>query len=663
MSCYSAARARARPLALFLLVPRSDALAAKRLHQTFIWLLMSWMLACLLSGCVTDDPELQPPAGLAYGMTSSTYQVGTQIVPNRPAASGGAIARYMIAPALPAGLSIDAVTGEISGAPTEASPSTVYTVTAQNAAGSATARVQIEVQAVPAAPAALTYREATVSYTTGVAIAPNAPSSSGGPVTAFSVTPALPAGLSLDEQTGVITGTPSQAVPTAIYTVTGRNQAGSTIATLQITVQAAAIAPASLTFATTSALYVTTEPIIPNTPRVTGGSISNFSVSPALPSGLSLNTSSGTISGTPAAVQSSAVYTITGSNSAGSVQAQVQITVTSRGSWNAAAPMLVPVHYFTATRLNDGRVLVAGGFSAGGPVARAEIFDPATNTWQLTGTMTSARSGHTATLLQDGRVLVAGGEVVFRIAVDTAEIYDPVTGVWSPAGNMSETRENHSATLLRNGKVLVAGGFDTSGSVTFRSTIDVYDPPTNTWTPMNTMLSVPRGQHAAERLPDGNVFLMGGVNRNGFITNAERIAANDNGTATELFPLIGNVTVSTLLADSTVLASADGSSNAARYVPSTSSWTTSAMLVQRTQPTMTTLADGRVLVAGGTVAGGTRTTSTEIYNPDVNTWTAGTPMVDGRNAAQAVLLTDGSVLMIGGFSGSGEVSTVERFYP
>lgn len=87
------------------------------------------------------------------------------------------------------------------------------------------------------------------------------------------------------------------------------------------------------------------------------------------------------------------------------------------------------------------------------------------------------------------------------------------------------------------------------------------------------------------------------------------------------------------------------------------------MQERRLIPTITTLADGRVLVAGGVTTGNTRTTSAEIYNPDTNTWTVGTPMAAGRSAAQAVLLADGSVLMIGGFSGSGEVATVERFQP
>src|SRR6202020_1320801 len=63
-----------------------------------------------------------------------------------------------------------------------------------------------------------------------------------------------------------------------------------------------------------------------DTPKVTG-TVSSYAVSPALPAGLSLSTSSGAISGTPTATSAKASYTITASNSGGSTAATVQMTV------------------------------------------------------------------------------------------------------------------------------------------------------------------------------------------------------------------------------------------------------------------------------------------------------------------------------------------------
>ena len=91
----------------------------------------------------------------------------------------------------------------------------------------------------PQPPSALSYITATAVYIKGTAITPNSPTSSGGAVTSYSVSLALPAGLSLSTSTGIISGTPTAVTATANYTVTASNSAGSTTATLTITVNVA----------------------------------------------------------------------------------------------------------------------------------------------------------------------------------------------------------------------------------------------------------------------------------------------------------------------------------------------------------------------------------------------------------------------------------------
>ncbi|MGB7591971.1 MAG: tannase/feruloyl esterase family alpha/beta hydrolase, partial [Terriglobia bacterium] len=108
-----------------------------------------------------------------------------------------------------------------------------YTVTASNSAGSTTASLTITVE--DAAPAGLAYTTGTAVYAIRVPITPNSPTSTGGAVTSYSVSPALPAGLSLSPSTGIISGTPATATATASYTVTASNTTGSTTATLTIT--------------------------------------------------------------------------------------------------------------------------------------------------------------------------------------------------------------------------------------------------------------------------------------------------------------------------------------------------------------------------------------------------------------------------------------------
>ena len=104
-----------------------------------------------------------------------------------------------------------------------------------------------------------------------------------------------------------------------------------------------------------------------------------------------------------------------------------------------------------------------------GPVAHAS-----TGTWSPTGSMSTARVGQTATRLKNGKVLVAGGLDSSGIAQASAELYNPSTGTWSPTGPMSALRSGHTATLLKNGKVLVAGGLGSSD--TAQASAELFTP-------------------------------------------------------------------------------------------------------------------------------------------------------------------------------------------
>lgn len=199
-------------------------------------------LACVLLAAACGGTDLAPPpgpvgppSGLSYSENPAIYTVGVAITPNTPSSTGGPVASYSVAPALPPGLRLDGTTGVITGTPTSARAQSSYTVTATNAAGSTTAALSIRVQAPPP-PSALTYGTNPALYPVGFAIPPNVPRSSGGAVSAYTVTPPLPAGLALDSSTGVITGTPSAATAEAVYTVTATNLAGSTSVGLVITI-------------------------------------------------------------------------------------------------------------------------------------------------------------------------------------------------------------------------------------------------------------------------------------------------------------------------------------------------------------------------------------------------------------------------------------------
>src|SRR5208283_1701118 len=186
-------------------------------------------------------------------------------------------------------------------------------------------------------PTALTYTTGTAVYTVGVAITPNSPTSAGGAVASYSVSPALPAGVSLSTTTGAISGTPTAVAATITYTVTATNAAGSTTATLSITVNGPA--PTGLAYSTPAPVYAAGLAISPNSPISTGGAVTAYSVAPlnvggpAFPAGLTLDPVTGIVTGTPSAASSAsasptqASYTVTASNSFGSTTATLTITL------------------------------------------------------------------------------------------------------------------------------------------------------------------------------------------------------------------------------------------------------------------------------------------------------------------------------------------------
>jgi len=85
------------------------------------------------------------PTSLSYSPDAIDAAVGVAITPLGPPSVSGTVINYAISPELPPGLAIDASTGVISGTPSAAAASAVYTVTASNAGGSTTAEVTIEV--------------------------------------------------------------------------------------------------------------------------------------------------------------------------------------------------------------------------------------------------------------------------------------------------------------------------------------------------------------------------------------------------------------------------------------------------------------------------------------------------------------------------------------
>ncbi|WP_437967909.1 kelch repeat-containing protein [Sorangium sp. So ce260] len=325
-------------------------------------------------------------------------------------------------------------------------------------------------------------------------------------------------------------------------------------------------------------------------------------------------------------------------------------------AWTPASSLEGAGEGRSATRLQDGTVLVAGGLASTpeGTVARrhsAVRYDPTTDAWTPTGAMIHARADHTATLLQDGTVLVIGGN---EPASAETEIYDPATGVWTAAAPTNAIRREHTATLLPSGKVLVAGGAVRYGSNDFAvASAEVYDRAANTWTPAAPM-DIPRSGHSAILLSDGRVLVINNKLGSGHTELYDPVT--DTWTygpfETDMSLHLGWHTA-TLLADGKVFvlggSTLDSSSVAVRtYDPASDRWTSAPH--SRLSCTWVTraglLTDGRVLVLGcntGVPSVGHATAL--LYDPVSSTWSFAPSLSDELVNYQLTRLLDDRVLL------------------
>jgi hypothetical protein len=396
-------------------------------------------------------------------------------------------------------------------------------------------------------------------------------------------------------------------------------------------------------------------------------------------------------------------------------------------NWTTTAgKMAGPRTAHRSVLLGNGMVLVTGGVAmiGGSFLGTAELFDPKTGTFAATDSMPGGgRVTHTATKLADGRALIAGGYLNNFGTGTQALIYDPVSGSFQTSANLIAGRQQgHTATLLPSGNVLFVGGFSdsdfsgtTAGSCSVPTdcgpnyacagticTLDanwpsrsaeVFDPTANGgnggFTQSNGEKEVDdrgaqggwefvRFDHTATLLPSGQVFITGGFD---YVNNVEHrefrqsrlydpasrtfkataaLATPRSAAAAALLPsgqvlIAGGDDFRQPLPFDRLLATAemfDPSGNAGAGSMTTLPY---KMTMTREFPLTALLPLGRVLVFSGAtqdpMSGTTpATASAELFDPVAGTFTASGSLAKDRCCTDGVLLGDGRVVMIGGTS-------------
>jgi galactose oxidase len=322
------------------------------------------------------------------------------------------------------------------------------------------------------------------------------------------------------------------------------------------------------------------------------------------------------------------------------------------GQWSS--PMSWPVEAIHLNVLPNGKVMFWGPY----PQTISYIWDPVANT------VTAAAAtwyppfcaGHV--LMADGTLIVLGGLVEPGLSGSAdARTYNYQTNTWTALPDMNDGRYYPTATALPNGNVLVISG---NGATSLNILPQIWQPGSGTWQNLTTAeLALPLYPKMLVA-PNGQVFYAG----------PQPVTRYLNTSGTGSWSVVGQ-TVNKIVRDYSpavmydtgkviIMGGMRPPSATAEIIDLNASkpaWTsTASMNYARRQDNATILADGTVLVTGGSDGNNTLfddynnpVFQAELWNPATGTWTLMASMAQYRGYhSTAALLPDGRVISSGG---------------
>jgi len=345
------------------------------------------------------------------------------------------------------------------------------------------------------------------------------------------------------------------------------------------------------------------------------------------------------------------------------------------GTWERLAdPPIFIVH---AALLHSGKVLLwSGGAEAGYPLTSL-VWDPASPA-DMSHTQAYGQdlfcSGHA--FLADGRLLAAGGYVAGTFNHSAAAfLFDPATENWSQVRDMTRVRWYPTLLTLADGRILAASGAGASEQ-------EIYDPAADQWQTVAGATRVfPELYPSLNLLPSGEIFYSRagwaqpdmGLTQTAYLSltgplsgvwtdlGQQQFFDRQEGTAV----LQIDTTVTPPSSQLFVIGGGVSGPAAARNPQSLetieltalggAAWSRGADLAfPRTNVNAVLLPDGTILVIGGQRNGKWNPApghvlEAEIYDPANDRWITTGPMQFPRQYHSiAVLLPDGRVLSAGG---------------
>ncbi len=294
---------------------------------------------------------------------------------------------------------------------------------------------------------------------------------------------------------------------------------------------------------------------------------------------------------------------------------QSQLTDQPKSAGGADVNLFCAGHAF----LPDGRLLVTGGHETdGGGIDQACLYDPVANTWTATAPMNNGRWYPTAVTLPDGRILVLGGS--FKPDGGNDVVQNVVPQVWADDAWTAGPTLPGGAPFPLYPRMHVTGQDRVVMSGQLAQTWTLTTAGAGQWSPTGHRAMAERDYCPAVTYAVGKIIYIGGGND------------QDNGQPTDAVEVLDTTATPPVW----------------RF--------TDPMAFRRRQHNATLLADGTVLVTGGTrgpgfnsLAPGAPVHEAELWDPVTGNWTTlAAERMDRCYHATAVLLPDGRVLCAGG---------------
>lgn len=249
-------------------------------------------------------------------------------------------------------------------------------------------------------------------------------------------------------------------------------------------------------------------------------------------------------------------------------------------------------------------------------------------------------------------------------------------GSWSDAGSLAFPRSLHTLTALADGSAVVIGGRGCPPAANLLSAsfgVEIFDHATSSWR-LGAQPLAPRDRHTVTLLEDGRILMAGGQVTAGICPARLHVPmsrAEVYDPTADAWEPAGAMAISrtghssSLLADGRVLI-AGGSTAAAMEVwdPADGAWAHGGdLILPRAFHAATRLADGRVLISGGN-SGGAAFALSEIVDPATGVSSPAGELLDARSGHQAIAMPDGTVLVVGGRGSEGTtLGSVESYDP